>query len=85
MGVCVCALISSELLTVCDSYHGEKLQAFSGQPAAKKPRTRRRAPDEAFISTVYDDPETTDPAEPLLRRSEPTSLKYRQNTRRQLS
>jgi len=58
------------------SYHGEKLQAFSGVPTAKKPKTRR-APGEVFISTVYDDPETTDPAEPLLRRSEPTQLKYR--------
>jgi len=63
---------------LCYSYHGEKLQAFSGVPAAKKSRTRR-APDEVFISTVYDDPETTDPPEPLLRRSEPTSLKYRTN------
>jgi len=66
-----------KLLAFCDRYHGEKLQAFSGVPAAKKPKTRR-APAEVFISTVYDDPETTDPPEPLLRRSEPTRLKYRQ-------
>ena len=71
-----------KLLAVCDSYHGEKLQAFSGVAAAKKKRKICRAPDEVFISTVYDDPETTDPPEPLLRRSEPTRLKYRQNTSR---
>ena len=69
-------------LCLCGSYHGEKLQAFSGVPAAKKPRTRR-APDEVFISTVYDDHEITDPAEPLLRRSEPTQLKYRTNSTKQ--
>jgi len=67
---------------VYGSYHGEKLQAFSGVPAAKKPR-RRAAPDEVFISTVYDDPETTDPPEPLLRRCEPTRLKYRPHITRQ--
>lgn len=66
-----------------DSYHGEKLQAFStggsGVPAAKKSR-KRLSPDKVFISTIYDDAETTDPPDTLLRRRKPTSLKYRPNT-----
>jgi len=68
---------------MCDcvgSYHGEKLEAFCGVPATKRPKTRRAA-DQVFISTIYDDPETTDPPEPLLRRSEPTCLKYRKQFR----
>lgn len=52
-------------------YFGEQLPRFSSSSQ------RRTATQGAFIATVYDKPSDTDPAEPLLRRNQPTCLKYR--------
>ncbi|XP_013379646.1 G patch domain-containing protein 3 [Lingula anatina] len=51
-------------------YHGEKLIRYG----FKRPRAEKQV----IISTIYDNPEDTDPAEPLLRRKNPHSLKYRE-------
>ncbi|KAL3857176.1 hypothetical protein ACJMK2_011869 [Sinanodonta woodiana] len=50
-------------------FHGTKINRYVQQ---KKPAAK-----EVIISTVYDDPATTDPAEPLHRRNIPYTLKYR--------
>ena len=47
-----------------------------GVPPIKK--ARRKLP-EHMISTVYDPPAQVDPKEPLLLRSEDTTLKHRQS------
>ncbi|XP_048356077.1 G patch domain-containing protein 3 [Sphaerodactylus townsendi] len=52
-------------------YHGEKLQTFI------KPKRLCRD-HQVLISTIYDDPHPVDTGEQLLRRSQPTSMKYRQ-------
>ncbi|XP_053867476.1 G patch domain-containing protein 3 [Malaclemys terrapin pileata] len=53
-------------------YHGEKLQTFS---KPKKPR--RDGP--ILISTIYDEPQSVDIGDQLLRRQLPTAMKYRQD------
>ncbi|XP_072033929.1 G patch domain-containing protein 3-like [Amphiura filiformis] len=53
-------------------YYGEKL---SHNPSTSS--RKRRGDREVIISSVYDDPEHTDPAEPLLRSRGPYHLKYR--------
>ncbi|XP_030847552.1 G patch domain-containing protein 3 [Strongylocentrotus purpuratus] len=56
-------------------YHGDKLQPMKSYvPTVKK---QRRADKEVIISTIYDDPSVTDPAEPLMRSRGPYHLKYR--------
>ncbi|KAK3582949.1 hypothetical protein CHS0354_019955 [Potamilus streckersoni] len=50
-------------------YHGKKINRYVHQ---KKPAAK-----EVIISTVYDNPAVTDPAEPLHRRNNPYTLKYR--------
>ncbi|XP_035827157.1 G patch domain-containing protein 3 isoform X2 [Aplysia californica] len=47
-----------------------------GVPPAKK--SRGKSKQSHLITTVYDDPREADPKEPLLLRSEPTTLKHRQ-------
>ena len=54
------------------SYYGEKLSNDPGTSSRK-----RRADKEVIISSIYDDPEDTDPTEPLLRSRGPYHLKYR--------
>ncbi|XP_033628485.1 G patch domain-containing protein 3-like isoform X1 [Asterias rubens] len=62
-------------------YYGKKLnqkkQFKTGPSASYKPSGNR----EFIISTVYDDPKVTDPAEPLLRSQGPYHLKYRDEVR----
>lgn len=50
----------------CYRYYGEKVN-----------RTPNVAHRKVIISTVYDDPATTDPHDALKRRNEPYHLKYR--------
>jgi hypothetical protein len=59
-------------------YHGEKLQMFGGPSLPKIPKLKPT--DKPIITTIYDNPELTDPPEPLLRRLETTHLKYRPRT-----
>lgn len=54
------------------SYMGEKI-CRKGTGAAK----RRRQPDDFIISTIYDNPAETDPAEPLYRSNDHHHLTYR--------
>ena len=54
------------------SYHGKLLNRFGS--LTKRPRK------DYLISTIFDDPETTDPVDPLLRRhDEYTKNKWRTN------
>ncbi|XP_038057948.1 G patch domain-containing protein 3-like [Patiria miniata] len=58
-------------------YYGKQLSPTkSSQPAFKRPKKGKRA---VLISTIYDDPEVTDPMERLLRSQGPNSLKFRNN------
>ncbi|XP_041456502.1 G patch domain-containing protein 3-like [Lytechinus variegatus] len=56
-------------------YHGEKLQPTRSHVSTAK--RQRRADKEVIISTIYDNPSVTDPAEPLMRSRGPYHLKYR--------
>lgn len=54
-------------------YFGERIPTFVGSNRLAKAEQRNGA----FIATVYDRPANTDPPEPLLRRNQPTAMKYR--------
>ena len=54
-------------------YYGEKVARF----AAPKPKRQLR---DFVISTVYDNSEETDPAEPLLRRNHHHHIKHRNHS-----
>lgn len=51
-------------------YFGERIPRFIGTSHTNKGTG-------AFIATIYDRPSETDPPEPLLRRNQPTTMKYR--------
>lgn len=62
-----------------DSYRGEKvLNKFAAPPVKRK-----RQDDNSLyrLSSIYDDPQTKDAEETLLRRPEPYNLKYRDGIR----
>ncbi|KAL8582200.1 hypothetical protein ACOMHN_004119 [Nucella lapillus] len=54
-------------------YRGEKLRRHGASSSQRK----RKADGEVLISTVYDNPEDTDPMEPLRRRNDPSHIKHR--------
>ena len=51
-------------------YHGEKVNRYGG---TKQPRKD----DQFFVSTVYDNPKSTDPKDELLRRKNPNKMTFR--------
>ncbi len=50
-------------------YFGEQLPRFGINRSTRSKET--------MIATIYDKPAETDPPEPLLRRNQPTTMKYR--------